>query len=89
MVFLPIGFQVGLSTIDYSTKSSRYFLRTPVFDLRTNPDHRTSTQSNLLREVTRVHQAIDAGFGQTGHLFDLRQANEVATEVGHEQKAKT
>ncbi len=71
-VFSPIGFKVGLSTIDFSTESSRHFLSAPVLNLGANPDNRTSTQSNLLRKITFIHHSIDGGFGQTSDLFNLR-----------------
>ena len=76
-VLSPIGFLVGLSTIDYSTEGSRYLLSTPVFNLGPNPDNRASTQSNLLRKVPVLHQAIDRGLGEAGDFFNLREAKKL------------
>ena len=61
-----------------STESSNDLLSTPLFDVGTNPNNRASTQRNLLRELPRVHQAIDARLGQAGHFLDLRKAKELS-----------
>jgi len=75
--FSPIGFRVGLSTIDYLPTSIN-LVGAPFFNLGTNPDHRTSTQRDLGREISICHKAIDGRFRQASHLFDLRQAKKVA-----------
>ena len=79
-IFSPIGFKVGLSTIDFSTESSRHFLSAPVLNL--------STQSNLLRKITFIHHSIDGGFRQTGNFFNLRQAKKLRLIKHERQKAK-
>ena len=60
----------------------------PVLNLGTNPDDRTGTQSNLLRKITLIHQAIDGGFGQASDFFNLRQAKKLRLIKHERQKAK-
>jgi len=67
-----------LSTIDYSIKSSTNFLSTPIFDLGFNPDNRSSTQRNLLREISIFHESINGRFGKRSDLFNLRETNELS-----------
>ena len=76
-VLSPIGFLVGLSTIDYSTKSSTNLLSTPIFDLGFHPDDRTSTQRNLLWKISLLHQSINGGFRETSDFFDLFQSQKM------------
>ena len=84
----PIGFLVGLSTNDYSNKSSGYLLSKPVLNLGPNPDNRTGTQSNLLRKITFIHHSIDRRFRQTSDFFNLRQAKKLRLIKYERQKAK-
>ena len=90
----PFVCTLGLETVGIrlggkcSTESSRNLLSTPVLNLGTNPDNRTSTQSNLLRKITLIHHSIDGGFGQTSDFFNLRQAKKLRLIKHERQKAK-
>ena len=54
----------------------------------TPPYDRTSTDSNLLREVSIANQAIDAGLRQRREIFHLRKANELRVDVNHRIKKR-